>query len=446
MRPAGTKADLVLEELDRILASPGFIRNERLGCFLRFVIRKKIEGRTGELKETVIGAEVFGRKPDYDPRRDAVVRMEASRLRARLAEYYAGPGARDVVRIEIPKGAYVPQWQVGGGVSRAPHWKWAVAAAVALCLMVGGFAAWRWTRPIMRPAVAVLAFLNLSSDPGSEYFSDGLTEEITARLSHVEGLEVTSRTSSFALKGSQLGAREIGARLNATVLLEGSVRKSGDQFRITAQLIRAADGKHLWSNTYDRRMREVFAIQEDIAGSIVEALRLKLHGVQRRYSENIEANQLYWRGRYAFEHRQGSVALQYFEQAAAKDPNYALVHAGTADALLMMELDHVLPYSEAHPRAKAAVDRALQLDPTLSEAHTVLAEVNLREYRWREAERSFRRAIELNPNNALAHLELGWSLLAPLERFEEAERQRSVPRLRIRFPGGRTISLVSPCF
>src|SRR5438445_2552149 len=145
MQATGAKADPVLEELDKILASPGFARNERLGGFLRFVVQQKIQGKADELKETVIGVEVFGRKPDYDPRGDAVVRMEAARLRVRLAEYYAGPGASDAVRIEIPKGAYIPQWQMGGWVRRWPRWKWALAAAVALCLILGGFVAWRWT-------------------------------------------------------------------------------------------------------------------------------------------------------------------------------------------------------------------------------------------------------------------------------------------------------------
>jgi adenylate cyclase len=245
MQPVGAKAVPVLEELEKILASPGFARNERLQSFLRFVVDQKLHGKTSELKESVIGAEVFGRKPDYDPHCDPVVRLEAAKLRARLGEYYAGPGATDRVRIEIPKGAYVPLWQLIGGKRGIGFWRWVVASAVVLGLVIVGAAVWRWMRPAAKPTLAVLPFLNLSHDPDNEYFSDGLADEITELLAQTGGLDVTARTSSFALKGERLDAREIGARLNATVLLEGSVQKLSDRVKIIVQLIRAADGKHL---------------------------------------------------------------------------------------------------------------------------------------------------------------------------------------------------------
>jgi serine/threonine-protein kinase len=410
-------------ELDRILASPGFARNERLGRFLRFVVQQKLQGKLAELKETVIGVEVFERAPGYDTRSDAVVRMEAGKLRARLAEYYSGLGAHDPVRIEIPKGGYIPEWQMDGKVRGLPGWKWGIVIAVALCLVFAGITTGRWTRTRAKQTIAVLPFLNLSPEPGNEYFSDGLTEEITQLLSVVNGLEVTSRTSSFAVKGMRLSAREIGQRLNATVLLEGSVRKSGDQLRITAQLIRAADGKYLWSNTYDREMRSVFTIQEQIAASIVNALRLRLGGGQRRYSENVEAYQLYLRGRQALTEIQPRLALDDFEKTVAMDSGYALAHSGVADAFLIMEAQHLLPHTDAFPHAEAAAQKALELDPMLSEAHTALAEISVREYRWNQAERSFRRALELNPNNAVAHLQLGAFLLVPLGRFDEGIRE-----------------------
>src|SRR5215469_16702693 len=144
MQPPATKADAVSEELGRVLASPGFARNERLGRFLRFVVQAKLQGKLADLKETVIGVEVFDRAAGYDTRSDAVVRMEAGKLRARLAEYYSGPGARDPVRIEIPKGAYVPQWQMDGRVRGLPGWRWGIAITVSLCLIFGGTWARRW--------------------------------------------------------------------------------------------------------------------------------------------------------------------------------------------------------------------------------------------------------------------------------------------------------------
>jgi hypothetical protein len=158
MQPPATKAGAVSEELGRILASPGFARNERLGRFLRFVVQAKLQGDLADLKETVIGVDVFDRTPGYDTRSDAVVRMEVGKLRARLSEYYSGPGARDPVRIEIPKGAYVPQWQMDGPVRGLPGRKWGIAIAVSLCLVFAGIWAGRWTRTDAK-TIAVLPFL-----------------------------------------------------------------------------------------------------------------------------------------------------------------------------------------------------------------------------------------------------------------------------------------------
>ena len=424
MKPAETVTDPVLEELERILASPGFSRNDRLSGFLRYVVQQRLQGKADQLKETVIGTEVFGRKPDYDPRNDPVVRMEAAKLRARLANYYAGAGAVDPIHIEIPKGAYIPIWGAGGTSRSVPRWKWAAAIALPLFFVISGIAFWRWTRPSGKPTIAVLPFVNLSVDAQNDYFSDGLTEEIIQSLSVLEGVDVTSRTSSFALKGARLDIRDIGGKLNATVLLEGSVRSQGDQLRVTAQSIRASDGKHIWSSTYDRQLRDVFAIQEEIAGSIASALRLKFGAGQRHYTDNLEVYDLYLRGRYALSRSLepggfAKTALQYFEQAIAKDANYALAYAGAADALLMMDASFLLPHDEAFARAKSAAGKALELDPMLSEAHTTLALIHAREFAWQEAERSLRRAIDLNPNNAQAHQQLGVSVLVPQGRFDE---------------------------
>jgi adenylate cyclase len=422
MQPTATKVDPVLLQVNRIEASPGFARNARLAGFLRFIVERKLHGRTDELKEIVIGVEVFGRKADYDPRNDPVVRMEAAKLRARLSEYYAGPGKDDPVRIEVPKGGYVPQWDERRMMFKA-RLKWFIVAALTLGFASAGIAVWHGRISGYKPSIAVLPFLNLGTESDNEYFSDGVTEEVMQLLSTIEGLEVISRTSSFALRDSRLGAPEIGAKLNATLLLEGTVRKFGNHLRMTAQLIRASDGRSLWSNTYDREMHDVFVVQEEIAGSIVNALRLKIGGAHTRYSDNLEAYELYLRSRYAFEHRQGRSALQYSEQAVAKDANYALAHASAADAFLMLEMNHMMPYVEAHSGARRAAERAREIDPMLSEAHAALAGIALREYAWQEAEREFHRAIELNPNNAEARIELGWSLLLPLDRFDEAARE-----------------------
>jgi TolB-like protein/DNA-binding winged helix-turn-helix (wHTH) protein/Tfp pilus assembly protein PilF len=318
-----------------------------------------------------------------------------------------------------------------GEAREALLWRRSALVTIFLVLLAIG-SPWLFRRkngpfqpPPGAPVLAVLPFVNLGSDPQNEYFSDGLTEEIIQSVGLVEGLEVTSRTSSFALKGTRLDVHQIASKLSATVLLEGTVRRAGDQLRVTAQLIRATDGKHIWSSTYDREMQNVFAIQQEIAASIANALRLKLGAGQRHYTDNLEAYDLYLRGRYALERNPDpkrsapGIASEYFEQAIAKDAKYALAYAGAADAFVAMHDTYLLPYEEAHAKAKAAAERALELDPMLSETHAALGSIYAREYTWPEAERSLRRAIELNRNNALAHQELGVQVLAVQGRFEE---------------------------
>ena len=321
--PAQASAERVHQELEKLLSSRGFARNERMAMFLRFVVEQQLDGKATQLKETVIGAEVFGRKPDYDPKLDPIVRTEAARLRTRLAEYYAGEGAADPVVIELPKGGYAPVIRSQdqpmarrGALWRAlwsrPRRKVAVAAgALALAVVVALWLARpRRERPAFAISVAVLPFVNLSSDPANEYFSDGLTEELINALTKVDGLRVPARTSAFVFKGKQQDIREIGLKLDVRMVLEGSVRKEGDRLRITAQLNNVADGYHLWSETYDRELKDVFAIQDEISRAIVNQLRLKLPAPRKKWppTESPEAYTSYVRGRSALELGTGASA------------------------------------------------------------------------------------------------------------------------------------------
>jgi serine/threonine-protein kinase len=429
-----TSADPVCIELEKILSSPGFAHNKRLSGFLEYVVRCYLEGNGDQVKEVVIGTEVFGRKPNYDPRQDSVVRTEAARLRARLAEYYAAEGAADPVVIEIPKGRYAPVVRFAGtpapttGLRR--RWAPAMVSAVLLFAAMGYWLV-RQPRggggPPETLSIAVLPFVNLSPDPENEYFSDGLTEELIDGLAKVKGLRVPARSSSFAFKGKHQDIREIGSKLRVQMVLEGSVRKEGERIRVTAQLNKVADGYHVWSQTYDRDMNSVLGIQNEIARAIVTTLEIKLADNEGtgRPAANPEAHRLYLKARY-FQNQGGTSpesqrkAIAYFEQAIDKDPNHALAFAGLAHSWLNIFVHDPARPPDALPTAETAARKALALDETASEAHASLANVLTKKWDWQGAEQEFQRAIELNPNNGRARLSYAVSCLAVTDRLDQA--------------------------
>ena len=277
-------------------------------------------------------------------------------------------------------------------------------------------------------AIAVLPFVNASPEPENEYLSDGITDEIIAALANVEGLRVASRTSVFALKGKPQDVRAIGALLGVAWVLEGTVRRAGDRLRITAQLSSTDDGRLLWSERYDRRLDDVFAVQDELAQTIVRTLSGTSFAhltepVARRYTENVRAYGLYLRGRYAWNKRtqEGvSEAIGYFEQAVAEDPQYALAYTGLADSYAL-QLDYrSVPVAEGFARAKEYARKALALDEGLAEAHASLAwALFIYDWDWEGAGRAFRRAIEVNPRYATAHQWYAF-LLCTRGRHEEA--------------------------
>ena len=297
--------------------------------------------------------------------------------------------------------------------------KRAIAATAGIAVLVLAVAiAWLLVRDtgqtssVGTVSIAVLPFVSMSPDPDDEYFSDGLTEELINALGKVEGLRVVARTSAFAFKGQSRDIREIGDSLDVETVLEGSVRMSGDRLRMTAQLINVADGYNLWSDRYERQLSDVFAVQDEVARSIVSALRLELGaGDETRLvsgrTENLEANSLYLRGRFFWNQRTEEGfgrAIGYFEKAIAEDPNYAPAYSGMADAYNLLGLYFMLPPGEAIPKAREAALEALEIDPTLAEARTSLAFLKSW-YDWDRpgAEVEFQRALDLNPNYATAH-------------------------------------------
>ncbi|MFI5280324.1 MAG: protein kinase [Gemmatimonadales bacterium] len=267
-------------------------------------------------------------------------------------------------------------------------------------------------------AIAVLPLTNMSADPENEYFSDGMTEEIINALAKVPGLQVASRSSCFAFKGKEVEIRNVGEKLGVGSVLEGSVRKIGNRIRITAQLISVENGYHLWSETYDRQLEDVFAIQDEISRAIVEALKLRLGSDTGQLvvpTKNLEAYNYYLKGRFFFNRFTEPglrKSLEFYQHVLLQDPGYARAYAGMADCWCALADDWVAP-DDAYPRAKAAATRALQHDPELAEAMTSLGKV-LCWYEWdfAGAERELRRAVMLNPNYAEAHWAFGSALPA----------------------------------
>ena len=283
-------------------------------------------------------------------------------------------------------------------------------------------------------SIAVLPLQNLSNDPAQEYFADGMTDELITDLAQIRELKVVSKTLVMQYKATRTPLPQIGRDLGVDAVIEGSVLRSGDKVRITAQLIRAATDRHIWAAAYDGDMKDVLSLQSRVSEAITNEVKLNLTAEESRRlhlhrAADPEAVDLYLRGRYAWNQRSVEgfrKAIVYFNQALQKDPKFALPYAGLADSHTLLIL---YGYDPARiDDAKAAAEKALELDPTLAEAHTSLAAVRiLRDWDWSGAEREFQRALELNPNSAQAHHWYGNLLLGPEGRHDEAiaEMQRA---------------------
>ncbi len=399
----------VRAQVDKILASRLFARSERLCRFLRFCVEQTLEEKGDQLKEQLVGVEVFDRKGDYDPRTDPIVRVEAMRLRSKLKAYYTSAGRPDCVLIELPKGAYVPSFRMRN-VSQ-PVRPQPPASNVAA----------------EERSIAVLPFTNLTDDAGTDYFSDGLTEELIHLLTRIPGLRVVAWSSMSQLRGREQDLAGIRQQLKVATVLRGSVRRTPGRIRVTAQMIDAESGAYLWSEAYDRQLENVLAIQEEMARAIVDTLQLTLAsragGFAQRTS-NPECYNLCLQGRFHANKRTGdglSQSAACFEQAIAADERSAIAYAGLSDSYsLLAELGFLDPL-EATPKARSAAEKALTLDPGSAEAHVSLAFVrSLFEWDWAGAEPLYRRAIALNPGYSRARHWFGCNFLSLLGRFDEA--------------------------
>jgi len=316
-----------------------------------------------------------------------------------------------------------------------------VLAVIAAGLFIFQFIRTRSTSSvaatITNKSIAVLPFENLSEDKSNAYFAEGVQDEILTRLAGVADLKVISRTSTQHLKSTPENLPAIAKQLGVLNVLEGSVQKAGEQVRVNVQLINALTDAHLWADTYDRKLTDIFAVESEIAKTIAETLQAKLTGPEQRAiaarpTENAEAHQLYLKGRFFWNKRTGNdlrKSIDYFQQAIAADPNYALAYAGVADAYVFLPGYTAGAPRDCYPKAMAEAKKALELDNTLAEAHTTLAlALWYYGFDFAQANREFQRAIELNPNYATGHQQYGNNTLSALGRFEEAisEGKRAV--------------------
>ncbi len=389
----------IVAQLDRILSSKAFRQADRLKRFLTFTVNETLAGRGEQLKEFVIGVEVFGKGPSFDPRNDPIVRVQARRLRAQLARYYHDEGHTDETLVELPKGGYTPVFKA---------FKGAIARRVTPSALVS------------RNTILLTPFADYSASGDLRYFCDGLSEEIVHTLTAIDTLRLVSAHGAET------------ARDSAAMILTGSVRRSGNDMRIVVNLIDAVNGCYLFSESFDKTTENVFAVQEEIAKAVAERLRREIEGTgssrsARRPSGNLAANNLYLQGRYHLNQRTEEGlrrALEFFERAITEDNQYALAYSGLADAYGLLSHYGVMSPAEVWTKAASHAAWAVLQDEQSAEAHTSLAHVkSTQDWDWHGAEAEYLRAISLDPRYPTAHHWYAVSCLAPRGRLEEAMEQ-----------------------
>ncbi len=375
----------------KIIASRAMARSGRLARFLDFTVSQTLDGHGDQLKEFVIGVEVFDRRQEYDPRLDPIVRVEARRLRMKLKRYYETEGLADALMIEYPKGGYAPAFRVGR-VEPTPEGT--------------------------RRAIVVLPFSHTEGSEECEVMTGGLTEELIDALTKVEGLRVVAWHSK-----AQWNPR-IGDELKVDVVLEGSVRAYAPGWaRVAARLVSARDHTYLWTGTFERPAEKLFSVRDAITAGVAGALQVELRP-GRAQTRSMEAHHSYLKGRYYWNKRTDEAVargIEHLENAIAADPEYALAYAGLADGYIVLAKFGAAPAREAMPKAREAARRALELDPTLAEAHVSRGSIAaLFDWDWVAAEEHFRRGLEMNPGYATGHQWYAHDLLAGVGRLEEA--------------------------
>ena len=400
----------VREQLGRIINGKSFEGVERLKSFLSFIVTETLEGRGDQLKEYVVGAYALGKGDDFDARNDPIVRVQARRLRARLARYYVEEGQADEIAIELPKGGYVPAFRH----REAPQ-------------------PVRTTAPtyISRNTVVVLPFEDLSPDGSFAFLCSAISHEIVTAVLKLDKLKVTMGSQSRRVPADD--PIEPNAATSAAMIVGGNIQKLGEQLRITCQLIDGATGEYWWSESREIAVKDIsFALQEEIGRFVSEKL---LSGLtdngwrtrSRQQPKNLAAYNLYQQARYNLDQRteEGLLrAVELFEKVIAEDPEYAQAFAGLANAYELLGHYGAIAPVEVWTKAPSNAGRAVLLDDSSSEAHTALAHVkSTQDWDWAGSEEEFRRAIALDPRNSTAHHWYAMSCLAPMGRLDEAMQE-----------------------
>jgi serine/threonine-protein kinase len=370
--------DRIRAEVKRIQASPVLASAPSLRQLLEVTVEKTLLGQEGEIKETTLAIEVFGRKTSFDPQADPIVRVQARKLRDRIAAWYETGGAQDDVIIEYVRGSYVPRFAL------------------------------RRASDARQRAVAVLPFADLSGTPGLEYLCDGVAEEIRYLLGRVHRVKVVAHSSSQGLRHTNGDTREIGALLHADLLIRGTVRSSGSTLRITAQLIAVEDGLQVWAERWEFPDSDLFKVQDEIAAAAASALRSHVAPQQSAHSSttNLEAHHLFSKGRFYWNQRTEHGfrrAIDHYEGALALDPGFARAYASLAETYTLLAAHHLDTPADCFAKARECAMRAIELDPNLAAAHSArAATLLLLDRKPAEAKHAWKAALELDPTYAYA--------------------------------------------
>ena len=455
--PSSEQIVSIRQHLKQVLASHVFAGSKRTQDFLELIVNHALEGEFDQLRERMIGAEMFGRPIGYDTGSDSVVRVKATDVRKKLAQYYAETREQTPIRIELPSGSYVPRfhfeqlhssassetenqkaaatfqptWQerplqaatpVEGaeaaqtptpGLRLSPRLLAGIALGLAVIVAVGyaGFKKWSGDSASRSGihSIVILPLENLSGDSTQEYFADGMTEELINDLGQVSTLRVISLTSSMSYKGTRKKLPEIAHELAVDAVVEGGILREGNEVRISVQLIDARTDRPIVAHTYVRDLTNVHAWQGEVAQAIVDEISIKVTPQEQARlarSRPIDpaAQDLYLQGMLRLEADDCRHAVDYFEQALDKNSNYAQAHAALANCYGRMGESGQMAYNEAFSRQKTEATRAIELDDSLPEGHAELANTAMTlDWDWATAAAQFNRALELNPNSAPIH-------------------------------------------